>query len=170
MSAASLLHLATGGGRGAIGGVACADHDPARERAEFRLNQLVRWATRSELTLSFLASFPDCPHLGLLRLVEVDRGRCGGPPPHHYGESLHHRHANLRVAYGFGLGGTPRAKPTAYLDVFHIGSGRTAVMFDQRHYFGATSAGQQSLRNPTYGQPTRYAPPLSARLGMVVGL
>jgi hypothetical protein len=51
-------------------------------------------------------------------------------------------------------------------DVFHLGSERDPVNFDQVKYFGGDDP--QSNPNPTYGLATRYQPPTTMRLGLEV--
>ena len=53
------------------------------------------------------------------------------------------------------------------LDVFHLGSPRRAVSFDQVHYQDVDENGTQILPNPNYLKPTRYQPPMSVRLGLI---
>lgn len=77
---------------------------------------------------------------------------------------------SLRVAYEPPLWRRSSVRPMILLDVMHIGNRRSPVNVDQWHYFGLDAQGNHSLPNPTYGQATRYAPPTSARLGMIVGL
>jgi len=59
--------------------------------------------------------------------------------------------------------------PKVFLDLYHIGSQRTALDNDQLHYFGADEDGNQTTPNPNYLVATRYFPPMSARLGFEVG-
>jgi hypothetical protein len=73
---------------------------------------------------------------------------------------------NLRLAYEpAAIQGT---RPTVMLDLFHVLSARRAVTFDQIHYLDADAAGNQVSPNPNYLKPTRYQPPMSARLGLEV--
>jgi hypothetical protein len=60
-----------------------------------------------------------------------------------------------------------RIAPRLMLDVFHLGSPRRAVTFDQVHYQDVDENGNQILPNPNYLRPTRYQPPMSVRLGLV---
>ena len=76
---------------------------------------------------------------------------------------------NLRLDYrlpGIALRG---AGSRVILDLEHIGSPRKPVHVDQFRYFSIDSLGQPSDPNPRYGQPLQYQPPMSMRLGMVVG-
>jgi hypothetical protein len=52
------------------------------------------------------------------------------------------------------------------LDIFHIGSQRTPVSYEQVHYFNIDENGNQINPNPNYGRATRYHPPMTVRLGM----
>jgi hypothetical protein len=54
------------------------------------------------------------------------------------------------------------------LDLFHVGSPRRAVTFDQVHYAAIDETGNQTGANVNYGTVTQYQPPISARLGVVV--
>jgi hypothetical protein len=49
------------------------------------------------------------------------------------------------------------------VDVFHLGSERTPVDYDQVSEFAP------GVPNPTYGQPSRYQPPTTVRFGLEVG-
>jgi len=75
---------------------------------------------------------------------------------------------NLRIAYEIKNIFGSRFAPRILLDVFHIGSNRTPVTHDQRHYFGVDDFGSQTDPNPLYLHPTGYFPPMSARLGMEI--
>ena len=73
---------------------------------------------------------------------------------------------NFRGSYALpvGPGGTV---PRVILDVFHIGSPRRAVSFDQVHFQDVDENGTQILPNPNYLKPTRFQPPMSVRLGLI---
>jgi hypothetical protein len=58
------------------------------------------------------------------------------------------------------------SRPTIILDLFHVLSARRPVTFDQIHFLNADAAGHQFTPNPNYLKPTRYQPPMSARLGL----
>lgn len=73
---------------------------------------------------------------------------------------------NLRLAYDLPAIG--RGRPRALLDLLHVGSPNRAVTFDQVHYTGVDSNGNQTGANATYGQVTHYQPPMDARLGLIV--
>ena len=60
-----------------------------------------------------------------------------------------------------------RVRSRLVLDVFHVGSPRRAVSFDQVHYQDVDASGNQILPNPNYLKPTRFQPPMSARLGLI---
>jgi Carboxypeptidase regulatory-like domain len=74
---------------------------------------------------------------------------------------------NLRFTY---LVPVRRAspRPEVVLDLFHVGSPRRAVTFDQVHYTGVDQVGNQTGANVNYGVVTQYQPPMSARLGLLV--
>ncbi len=75
---------------------------------------------------------------------------------------------NLRLTYQMKSVAGTRIAPRLVLDAFHIGSRRTPVTYEQRHYLGVDESGTQIDPNPLYMQPTRFFPPMSARLGMEV--
>jgi hypothetical protein len=76
---------------------------------------------------------------------------------------------NFRATYDLErVVGTSWA-PRIFLDVFHLGSTRAAVEFDQNHYLGSDADGNQILPNSSYLSPTRYFPSMSARLGFEFG-
>ncbi len=56
--------------------------------------------------------------------------------------------------------------PRIFLDVFHVGSRRTPIDYDQIHYHNLDADGNQIDPNPTYGAAIRFFPPMSARLGL----
>lgn len=74
----------------------------------------------------------------------------------------------IRVRYAFDRLVGRGLRPTAMLDVYHVGSPRHALSVDQLHFTEADAAGLQSNPNPNYLQPTSFQPPMSARLGLVV--
>jgi hypothetical protein len=75
---------------------------------------------------------------------------------------------NLRIAYQIKIVSRPKIAPRLVLDLFHIGSNRTPVTYEQRHYLGVDESGNQTDPNPLYMHPTGYFPPMSARLGMEI--
>jgi hypothetical protein len=75
---------------------------------------------------------------------------------------------NIRVAYEMKNAIEGKVSPRLVLDLFHIGSRRTPVTYEQRHYFGVDESGKQTDPNPLYMHPTAYFPPMSARLGMEI--
>jgi hypothetical protein len=48
------------------------------------------------------------------------------------------------------------------LDVFHVASRQTPIIFEQRRETDGTP-------NPKYGKPAQYQPPMTARLGVSIG-
>ena len=54
------------------------------------------------------------------------------------------------------------------VDAFHVGSPRTAVEYDQIHYYAVDESGNQINPNPRYGQPIQFQPGMSGRVGMEV--
>lgn len=75
---------------------------------------------------------------------------------------------SLRLDYIFLRSSPGRWKPRLILDIYHLFSGRIPVDYDQVHYFNQDASGNQIDPNPTYGLPTRYYPPPTARLGLEV--
>jgi hypothetical protein len=76
---------------------------------------------------------------------------------------------SLRFTYNFSRL-LPRLKSTRLvLDIFHLGSSRTPVNYEQVHYFNRDMAGNQINPNPNYGSASRYYPPTSVRLGFEIG-
>ena len=75
---------------------------------------------------------------------------------------------NFRLAYDLAGVIKTRWRPRIFLDVFHVGSRRTPVEYDEFHFLGLDESGNESFPNPTYGLATRYFAPMSARLGMEV--
>jgi hypothetical protein len=71
---------------------------------------------------------------------------------------------DLHAAYDLPFARDGRVRPRLLLDVFNVGSPRRALLYDQLHY---TDNAQTSV-NPNYGAVTRYQPPMSARIGMVM--
>jgi hypothetical protein len=75
---------------------------------------------------------------------------------------------NLRVTYRIRSVFRTRLTPRLILDLFHIGSLRKPVNFNQGHYLGVDENGNQTDPNPLYMRATRYFPPMSARLGLEI--
>jgi hypothetical protein len=76
---------------------------------------------------------------------------------------------SLRFTYNFSRL-LPQLKSTRLiLDIFHLGSSRTPVNYEQVHYFNRDMAGNQINPNPNYGLASRYYPPTSVRLGFEIG-
>jgi hypothetical protein len=76
---------------------------------------------------------------------------------------------NFRVTYELSTVLKADWAPKLFLDVFHVGSGRTSLEFDQLHYFREDELGNPTDPNPNYLAATRYFPPMSARMGFEVG-
>jgi hypothetical protein len=72
---------------------------------------------------------------------------------------------NLRLTYALRPWKRSGIRPRAYLDLFHVGNARSAVLYDDVHYFSVDVADQTDL-NPGYGRPLAFQPPMSARLGV----
>jgi hypothetical protein len=73
---------------------------------------------------------------------------------------------NLRFSYNLRkLIETPWEQ-RLLLDIFHLGSDRTPVNYEQVHYYDIDENGNQINLNPQYNSPTRFQPPMSLRLGI----
>jgi len=75
---------------------------------------------------------------------------------------------NLRLTYDLARLTQTKWQPKLIADVFHVGSRRKPVNFEQVHYFNQDPGGNQINPNPIYGLATRYHPPISMRLGIEV--
>jgi hypothetical protein len=75
---------------------------------------------------------------------------------------------NLRFTYDLVHYWKAQIRPRLVMDVFHLGSQREPVKFDQIRNFNQDTDGNPIDFNPTYGLATRYQPPTSVRLGMEV--
>ncbi len=77
---------------------------------------------------------------------------------------------DLNLRFTYDLGGFISLLKTSRLvfDIFHVGSRRTAVEYDQVHYFNRDANGNQFNPNPNYGMATRFHPPMSLRLGFEI--
>jgi hypothetical protein len=75
---------------------------------------------------------------------------------------------NVRISYAMKETMGKKVAPRLILDVFHIGSRRKPVSYEERHYLGADENGNQIDFNPLYMHPSAYFPPMSARLGMEI--
>lgn len=53
-------------------------------------------------------------------------------------------------------------------DIYHVGNPRQPVYFDQLHYRGVNSSGQQIAPNPNYGEPLLFQPAVAYRFGLEV--
>lgn len=75
---------------------------------------------------------------------------------------------NLRLTYDVPArrGGVA---PRIVADLFHVASQRVAADVDQIHFFERDANGNPTTPNPSYGLPKRYQPPMSVRVGLVVG-
>ena len=75
---------------------------------------------------------------------------------------------NLRLAYILPILSDFHNSARIIIDIFHIASKQEAVTFDQTRYLDVDVNGNQVFPNPTYGQATRYFPPMSFRAGMEI--
>jgi hypothetical protein len=73
---------------------------------------------------------------------------------------------SLRLDYTFFARSERRWKPRLILDVYHLFSDERPVDYDQFHYYNQDADGNQIDPNPTYGEPIRYYPPTTVRLGL----
>jgi carboxypeptidase family protein/TonB-dependent receptor-like protein len=79
------------------------------------------------------------------------------------------RDLNLRLTYDVPGGFGSSVRPRVILDLLHLASARRAVTVDQHHYSALDGQGNQTAPNPNYLKPTRHQPPMSVRLGGVIG-
>ena len=75
---------------------------------------------------------------------------------------------NIRMVYQMKNALGTRITPRLILDIFHVGSKRTPLTYEERHYLGIDEFGNQMDPNPLYGHATSYFPPMSARLGLEI--
>jgi hypothetical protein len=75
---------------------------------------------------------------------------------------------NLRITYALKQRWGSPVRPRLVLDLLHVLNRRTAVDFDQKHYYGVDPDGNPTDENPFYGQPIAFQPPMSARLGLLL--
>jgi hypothetical protein len=75
---------------------------------------------------------------------------------------------NLRVVYDLSRATRTTWRQRLILDVFHLGSRREPVAFDQVRYYGPLVNGNQTSPNPFYGHAIKYQPPMSMRLGLEI--
>jgi hypothetical protein len=75
---------------------------------------------------------------------------------------------NLRVVYQLRNASGKKIAPRVVLDLFHIGSQRKPLTYNETHYFNVDESGNQTDPNPLYMHPTSYFPPMSARLGLEI--
>ena len=75
---------------------------------------------------------------------------------------------NLRFTYTVPFWTANQIRPRLVLDLFHIASQKQAVAQDQYHYYGVDENGNPIYPNENYGEPTKFQPPMSVRLGMEV--
>ncbi|MDZ4862595.1 MAG: TonB-dependent receptor [Gemmatimonadota bacterium] len=59
-------------------------------------------------------------------------------------------------------------RPSVLLDLYHVGSPRRALAYDQVKFRDVDALGNQTNPNPDYGEPLSFQPPMTARLGLVV--
>ena len=71
---------------------------------------------------------------------------------------------DLHGAYDLPAAVSGRVRPRLLVDLFNVGSPRKGLLYDQRHYFDNA----QTSVNQNCGAVTRYQPPMSARVGVVV--
>ena len=75
---------------------------------------------------------------------------------------------NVRVAYQMRNVIGTKIAPRIIVDLFHIGSQRKPVTYEERHYLGVDEFGNQTDPYPLYMHPSGYFPPMSARLGLEI--
>lgn len=75
---------------------------------------------------------------------------------------------NFRISYDLQKHFRSTVKPKLIVDVFHLGSERQPVNFDQVHFLALDEIGNQIGENPNYLKPLLYQPPMAVRLGLEV--
>ena len=75
---------------------------------------------------------------------------------------------NLRFTYDIARWLNIGRSTRFVFDIFHVGSDKTPVEFDEIKYYSLDANGNQTDPNPDYGKPIRFQPPMSVRLGMEV--
>jgi hypothetical protein len=95
------------------------------------------------------------------RILLVKRGSAGRTP------SIFD--LSLRFTYDFSNIFPQLQRTRLILDIFHVGSQRSPVEYDQVHYYNRLPNGMQINPNPNYGLATRFHPPMSLRLGFEIG-
>ncbi len=76
--------------------------------------------------------------------------------------------ANVRLTYDLPEGSLGTLRVRLVADVTHIASDRTPVDYEQIRFFNVDANGNQINPNPLYGQPTKFLPPMSLRVGAEV--
>lgn len=76
---------------------------------------------------------------------------------------------SLRFTYQFAAISEQFRNTRLILDIFHVGSQRTPVNYEQVHFFNRDMNGNQINPNPNYGLASRYYPPMSVRFGFEIG-
>ena len=76
------------------------------------------------------------------------------------------RDLNVRVAHDLPQFRTARGR--IVLDLLHLGNPQTVVRVDEWRYRTGSQDGRLAKPNPNYRQPTAFAPPMLARLGVEI--
>jgi hypothetical protein len=75
---------------------------------------------------------------------------------------------NFRLSYELSRLIQSSLRPRLLVDVFHVGSQRKPMNFDQIHYLSQDQFGNPILPNPFYGHATKYQPPMTLRVGIEI--
>jgi len=75
---------------------------------------------------------------------------------------------NFRLAYELNRIFGFNKKIRFIADILHVASKKAATDYDEIKYFTLDENGNQTDPNPNYGQPRRFQPPMSLRLGIEV--
>ncbi len=75
---------------------------------------------------------------------------------------------NFRFMYDLGHAFNSKVRPRLLIDLFHVGTTREAVNFDQVKNFNQDGSGNQIDPNPAFGLATKYQPPTAMRLGLEI--
>jgi len=77
--------------------------------------------------------------------------------------------ASLRLTYDLNRP-TTLARGRIVLDLLHVGNPRAVVVTDQFRFLGRGMLGEHTLPNPNFGGALAHQPPMTARLGIEMGL
>jgi len=76
---------------------------------------------------------------------------------------------DLRLTYKPTRIANSRFNYKIILDMMNLTNKKTAVTFEELHFFRVDENGNQASTNPNFGKPASYRAPLTVRLGFEVG-